>query len=119
MHTWARRYDRELLRGCMSPEFVSHAPSGDVLRAVFHDLPRQKFSNTNDEKVLQSGFRKALLPRQLQLEAPTRLCIEFFKERLQPGSVFSLPALCFEMGAVQPPAHPAEGGPSSVRIRLS
>ena len=90
-NAWAKRPARELLEGVMSKEFCRHANQLDCIRAVNHCLPRQLFADASAEAVLMQQFRNAGKAPTFSLSPNTKLAMDYFKERLPPGCIFSLP----------------------------
>ena len=94
VHLWGRkRLARELLHFTdMDPGFINMAPHDDCIKAIYHCLPAQIFKHVNEAKLMQHSFKTALQLEVPQIEANMKLLVDFCKDRLQSGVVFSLPA---------------------------
>jgi len=112
IHAWDKRLARELLQGIMSQEFCRHASKADCTKAVYHCLPRQTLVNTSADKVLQRSFREATKLPAPSVPLPVRLAVDYFKDRLRVGTVFSLPSSAVPCQGV------VDGGPASQVLTL-
>ena len=91
VHTWRMPMHRWLLAPLFNAEFRAHAPYSKCIAAVYHCLPRQMFANLNFDKVVIDNFGKRLKPAKSDVPASHRLAIDYVKERLPPGTIFSVP----------------------------
>jgi hypothetical protein len=91
VHNWCRRLTRELLEYPMGVEFCRCSLLNERIGAVYHCLPQQIFRNLNQDKVLHQGFKKADKVPEIKVSATLKLGLDYFKDRLRAGIVFSLP----------------------------
>ena len=94
VHLWGRkRLARGLLQFTdMDPGFINMAPHDDCIKPIYHCLPAQLFKHMNEAKLMQHSFKTALQLEVPQIEANMKLLVDFCKDRLQSGVVFSLSA---------------------------
>ena len=107
IHMWDKRLARELLQGVTSQEFCRHANKEDCTKAVYHCLPRQTLVNTSADKALQLKFREATKLPASSVPQPVRLAVDYFKDRLCMGTVFSVPSSAVPCQGL------VDGGPAS------
>jgi hypothetical protein len=81
-----------LLFSDMDKEFVNHAPHDERIKAIYHYLPKQLFRVVNEEKMMQHNFKKALEPEAPKIGPAVRMLVDYCKDRLEAGAVFSVPA---------------------------
>jgi hypothetical protein len=75
----------------MPASFCDNAPYTDCIKAVYHSLPRQQFKDYKLDSALISKMQILVKAPKLEVAAPVRLALDYFKERLRPGVVFSFP----------------------------
>ena len=80
-NTWTISYQNILCRLALGEAFTNVASPSAKRLAVYHCSPRQLFSNLNEDKQLAGRFAQVARPKQEVLDLPTRLCIEYFKDR--------------------------------------
>ena len=66
----------------------------DAVKAVYHCLPSQMFKNVNEEKLMHHTFKMAASREAPQVDLQTKMFVDYAKDRLQPGTIFSLPRTC-------------------------
>ena len=96
-HLWGRRnLVKSLLSfSALSGEFLKVATRKEQIRAVYHYHPRQLFVKINEEKYQHVAFKDVTTPAVLQLIAPMKMVVDYLKDRLTVGTLFSLPPCCF------------------------
>ena len=94
--------DAKILRGVVSPEFLKRASKQERIRAVYFSLPEQWFAGAKVEGALAEKLRAVTKPKAVVLPPLVRLAVDMVKERLQRGSVISLPASLVPMSLRDP-----------------
>jgi hypothetical protein len=96
---WRRRaLDRLVLQFAMQPGFCKHARYEDCVRAVYHSLPRQHFAQFEVDSALHKSMQNARAIQPEKVHEQVKLVVSFLKERLSPGTLFSLPFnLCHDI----------------------
>ena len=93
VHAWNRRgLARSLLRGAMPAAVLNIASNAELIRGVYHCLPRQLFRDVGLEKVLIANMQSMSKVLAFKPTPPVALAVGYFKERLLPGAVFSMPS---------------------------
>jgi hypothetical protein len=93
VHMWKRRrLFRDVIQPCMPQGFVDHARCKDIIQAIYYCLPRQLFCDIKVDEALHSKMQKARKPALPDAPAEVRMAVDYFKERLQPGDIFSVPS---------------------------
>lgn len=90
---WGRRVERELLKPVMTQEFVQHAPKVQCIGAVYNTLQQQLFSNVNHFTKLNVEFKRKAKPAIENVPAKLKLAIDYWKDRLSSGVLFSMPGM--------------------------
>ena len=104
LNFWSRPRDpaAKILRGVVSPEFLKRASKQERIRAVYFSLPEQWFAGAKVEGALAEKLRAVTKPKAVVLPPLVRLAVDMVKERLQRGSVISLPASLVPMSLRDP-----------------
>ncbi len=102
---WRLYLFRRLLRNCdLNREFVDHGSGKDIRKAICHALPRQMFKQHEAVKTdVFADFMSASRPSPVELAEAHKLFVKFFKSRLDPGTICSLPKVLVD-------AAPADDG---------
>ena len=79
----------------MPAEFQKIATKTDRVRAVYHSHHRQLFAEINQQKYQLAAFREISMPAPIQLIPPMKLFVDYLKDRLSVGTIFSLPPGAF------------------------
>ena len=114
------------------PGFSKHASHFECVQAIYHSHPCQLFRELNEEKAAHAAFKLALedLHPNFTPPPPAKLFIDFLKDRLAAGVIFSLPKWVFPPGAHEreaivpadafpPPFDPATVVPECLAVVVS
>jgi hypothetical protein len=103
VHMWRRRRTaRDLMKGALPAGALELASTKDLIRGVYHCMPQQLYRDVKLEKGLISNLQWMSKVPAFKPPPPLALAVEYFKERLKPGVVFSMPAALLPESMQQP-----------------
>ena len=75
----------------LTPAFVNSASLNEAIQAIYHCHPRQLFENLSADVPVHNAWDQATRFKALKATASEQLFIDYLRERLPDGSIFSLP----------------------------